>query len=232
MRKKKKMILIMWISLIPFLLLSGCDSPKESLLEHSGYEFEVFTKKDALTDTEQVPVIEGKILENSSQDNEQQGSQNLIDEKSEVDSSMIYVYICGQVANPGVYQVSSEARVFSVIQLAGGLTEDADATLVNQAETLEDGQMIYIPAVGEEVTAGMTSMLQDGHLQNADSGKVNINTANLEELMGLPGIGEGKAQSILQYRQEHGSFQSIEEIMNVEGIKEGTYSKFKDQITI
>lgn len=224
MRKNKSIIIKMWIGLIPFVLVSGCGSPKETILEYSGHEVEVFTEMECETLEEETLVIEGQIQETQRQDTQPQDS-NLSD-------AQIYVYICGQVVSPGVYQISSDARVFSVIQLAGGLTEAADATLVNQAQTLEDGQMIYIPAVGEEITADMTSVLQDGHLQHTDSGKVNINTANLEDLMGLPGIGEGKAQSILQYRQEHGSFQSIEEIMNVEGIKEGTYSKFKDQITI
>ena len=125
-----------------------------------------------------------------------------------------------------------------MVELAGGLTNQADETSINQAQILVDGQMIYVPSVGEVVDTsklgnplspvGSQGLAAD-HITN---GKVNINTANLEELMTLSGIGQGKAQKILDYRQEHGSFSSPQELMNVDGIKEGTYSKIKDHITI
>lgn len=192
------------------LFLSGCGFQKEVVLEHSGYELsaELLSEKQAESDLSKVTAAEATEAED-----------------------LIYVYICGQVKKPGVYQVHADDRVFVAIELAGGLTEEADVSGVNQAQKLSDGQMIYVPAEGESV-----SSLENGTSQIAqealNAGLVNINTADLEGLMSLPGIGEGKAQSILQYRQEHGSFQSIDEIMNVNGIKEGIYKKFKDKITV
>lgn len=234
MQRKNKCFYMLSVLSLTLVFLAGCGFQKEVVLEHSGHEWEIVTEKEASSDDEEVQVITGQITEDkSSWGNGNQGDKEGTDTTSNTTSvtDMIYVHICGQVQRPGVYQVPADARVFSVIQMAGGLTEEADAAGVNQAQALVDGQMIYIPAVGEELTASVKSA--GGSLgQSQGDGKININTADLETLMSLPGIGEGKAQSILNYRQEHGSFQSIEEIMNVEGIKEGTFSKFKDQITI
>ncbi len=206
--QKKKVFYVLWAVVFVSVFLSGCNFFREKLLED-----------------EEVLVITGQIS-----DTEEMTEP--MDDTKETDSDTIYVYICGQVQHPGVYQISPQERVFSVIQLAGGLTENADAYSVNQAQTLMDGQMIYIPAQGEEIVPKETSVSGGSLGQTHGEGIVNINTADLAALMSLPGIGEGKAQSILKYRQEHGSFSSIEEIMNVEGIKEGTFSKFKDQIAI
>lgn len=221
MQVKNKYFYVLCVLAFSLVLFTGCGFSREVLLEDSGHELEVVTGKDPVKEdapAEDALVITGQITESGN--------------TTEADTDTIYVYICGQVQHPGVYQVPSDARVFSVIQLAGGLTEDADETGVNQAQNLIDGQMIYIPAVGEVISSDVAAVSQGTYGLSADSSKVNINTADLEALMSLPGIGEGKAQSILAYRQEHGSFQSIEEIMNVDGIKEGTYSKFKDKITI
>ena len=217
MQQKNKYFYLLSVLILVFIFLSGCGFQKEVLLEHSGHEWEIVTQKGEDSQDEEVQVITGQIT--------QEDSSN----ESETNTDMIYVHICGQVTHPGVYQVPADARVFSVIQMAGGLTEEAAEAGVNQAQTLVDGQMIYIPAEGEDMS-GITGT--NSTSTSSNSGKVNINTADLETLMSLPGIGEGKAQSILQYRQEQGAFQSIEEIMNVDGIKEGTFSKFKDQITI
>lgn len=137
-----------------------------------------------------------------------------------------FVYVCGAVKSPGVYQVPAGSRIYEAIRLAGGLREDACAESVNQAEEVLDGQMIQIPssldlsAEGEALAGGESD------------GKVNLNTADETDLMALPGIGASKAKSILSYRQERGKFGSIEEIMNITGIKEGVFSKIKDYITV
>lgn len=200
-------MMICLMSMVLFFA-AGCGFKKEVLLEHSGNEAELGSLDEDAVDSQP----EAEVKEDDSRE-------------------QIYVYICGQVKHPGVYQIAADARVFEVIALAGGLSSEADPTGVNQAQTLIDGQMIYIPAVGE-MAAGSGNGTSLTGAADQDSDKVNINTADLETLMSLPGIGQGKAQSILDYRQEHGSFQSIEEIMNVDGIKEGTYTKFKDKITI
>lgn len=202
-----KMIRKIWLCVLLIGLLGGvggCSAKKEILLERS------------VSQEESVPQQEVP-------------SENV----------SIYVYICGEVQDPGVYEMHAEDRVYTLIERAGGLTDEADERAVNQAEALTDGQMLYIPSVEEN--EGQSSG-QGGSDQNASSGgqqetsgtdgKVNINTANLEELITLPGIGEGKAKNILSYREAHGPFGSVEEIMNVDGIKEGTYTKMKDRIIV
>lgn len=134
-----------------------------------------------------------------------------------------YVYVCGAVAAPGVYELPEGSRVCDAIEKAGGFTEDA-AVSVNLAEKVSDGQMIQI-VTGEEATQIQSEP------ESAD-GRVNLNTATAEQLMTLTGIGQAKADSIITYRTEHGSFQSIEDIMNISGIKEGVFVKIKDSITV
>ena len=136
------------------------------------------------------------------------------------DEKQIFVYVCGAVNKEGVYDLPSGSRVYEAIEAAGGFREDADKSTVNQAEVLEDEERIYVPVIGEEV--------QEGANQN---GKININKASKEELMTLPGVGASRAESIIQYREEHGAFRQIEDIMQVSGIKEGLFEKIKDKIT-
>ena len=106
---------------------------------------------------------------------------------------------------------------------------------LNQAQKITDGMRIYIPTQEETALAAEDILLLTDDLQQAhasESGLININTAGLEQLCSLPGIGEGKAQNIIAYREEKGSYTSIEEIMNVEGIKEGLFEKIRDKITV
>lgn len=142
----------------------------------------------------------------------------------------VYVYVCGAVNAPGVYELKSGARVFEAIQLAGGLTGEAAPEAVNQARTVSDGEQIRVPTAqeAEEQGAGVGETVIEG----SDNRKVNINTAGKEELMTLTGIGESKAQSILDYREENGKFGNIEELMQIQGIKEGVFNKIKDDITV
>lgn len=149
-----------------------------------------------------------------------------------------YVYVCGAVSEPGVYMLHAGDRVYEAIAKAGGLSEDASMISVNQAEMVSDGQMIFVPTK-EEADAGITMPLASdisvGAKENTDAakdGKVNLNTASLEELMTLSGIGESRANDILAYRMEHGAFAAVEEIMNVNGIKEGLYNRIKDNIKV
>ena len=133
----------------------------------------------------------------------------------------IFVYVCGAVMNEGVYELPAGSRVYEAIQKAGGFAEDAAVTHINQAEVLEDETQLYVPTM-EEITNEETK----------GDGKVNLNLASKEELMTLPGVGEAKADLIIQYREEHGRFQNIEDVMNISGIKEGLFAKIKDNITV
>lgn len=148
------------------------------------------------------------------------------------------VYVCGAVQTPGVYVLNAGARIYEAIEMAGGLTENAGVTAVNQAQEICDGQMIYIPTKEEAAAYPVSSSAVDGTAQQSsqtvdeDDGRVDLNTASAAELMTLSGIGETKAAAILAYREAHGGFSSIEEIMNVDGIKEGSYNRIKDNIKV
>ena len=158
--------------------------------------------------------------------------------------SSYFVHICGAVLNPGVYEVSSESRVFEVLNLAGGFTDEAATDAVNLAMLVIDGSKIQIPTL-EEVTAmsGASNGQDKTDWGSKGSGNpvngsealtnlVNINTASLETLMTLPGIGKVKAESIILYREEKGRFTVIEDIMKITGIKDAVFGKIKDRICV
>ena len=136
------------------------------------------------------------------------------------------VYVCGAVENPGVYELPENSRVYEAVAMAGRMTEDAGMEAVNQAEFVTDGQMLRIPTM-EEVAAA-----QEESESNVDDGLLDINRASVADFMTLPGIGQSKAEALFQYREAHGRFSSIEEIMNVDGIKEGVFNKIKDSIKV
>lgn len=149
---------------------------------------------------------------------------------------MYYVHVCGQVVKPGVYELPAGSRLYEAVVLAGGLTENAAGEGLNQAEKVEDGSRVYVPSKEEYAAAGQNSPEISGEVSasgtaDADD-KVNLNTATKEQLMTLSGIGEAKALAIISYRESHGSFQKIEELMQVEGIKNGVFQKVKDQIKV
>lgn len=138
-----------------------------------------------------------------------------------------YVYLCGAVEKPGVYALPAGSRIFEAVAMAGGLREDADETYVNQAALVTDGMMIQIYTREETVKAEETLTEK-----KQEDGRVNINTADITELMTLPGIGRTKAEAILAYRSEQGSFTVIEDLMQVSGIKEGTFLQVKEHIKV
>ena len=140
-------------------------------------------------------------------------------------TQMLTVFVCGSVKNPGVYELPERSRVYEAVAMAGGMTDEAAQTAVNQAELLTDGQMIEIPTKEEqeEKTAAEEA--------RAD-GLVNINTAELEELKTLPGIGDSKAYSIIAYREKNGAFGAPEDIKNVDGIGEGVFAKLEGCIKV
>lgn len=143
----------------------------------------------------------------------------------------ICVFVCGQVTEPGVYELPEGSRVYQAVAAAGGFLDTAAADWLNQAEPIQDGQKIYVPTL-EEAGAMTTEQGASGTSGEGTDGRVNLNTASREELMTLTGIGEKKADAIIQYRESQGGFQSVDELMQVEGIKEATYNKIKDKIAI
>ncbi len=140
------------------------------------------------------------------------------------------VYVCGAVVMPGVYVLPAGSRICEAVSAAGGMQENAAYESVNQAEEIQDGQMIVV-LTKEELQEGQ--VLEDGtRQQDTADDRVNLNTATKTQLMTLPGIGEAKADSIIAYREKNGGFSSIEDIKKIEGIKEGVFSKIKDSIAV
>lgn len=142
-----------------------------------------------------------------------------------VEPEKVIVYICGEVCVPGVYALEAESRICDAVEAAGGLTKDADESYLNQAQILTDGEKIYVPSKEEAAGWGI-----DG--SKDQNTRVSINRAGKDQLMTLTGIGESKAEAIIAYREAHDGFQSLEELMQVDGIKEGTYEKIKDLISL
>lgn len=146
-------------------------------------------------------------------------------EKSEDTRRSVWVYVCGSVNCPGVYELSEGSRITDAIEAAGGMTEEAADTYLNLAETLSDGQKIEVPSL-EEAKA-LTEAGKTGA-----AGLVNLNRATEEELMTLSGIGASKAKEIIRYRETKGGFGKPEDLMKIPGIKEGVFHKIRDQITV
>ena len=138
------------------------------------------------------------------------------------------VYVCGAVVAPGVYELDDGSRIDEAVELAGGFMEDAAEDVLNLAESVTDGQMIRIPTEEEQEAAGR----QGAEADSAADGKLDLNRADVAALMELPGIGQSKAEAIVGYREEHGSFSRTEDLMKVEGIKEGVFNKIKDRIKV
>ena len=177
---------------------------------------------------------EGVLLLQDAQGTGQEGSPAGLPAEGEEpeDAAPIYVQVSGAVASPGVYTLPQGARMFQAIELAGGLTEEADAKSLNQAGLLADGQMVYVMSQEEAAAQASLAPAREGPEYGANDGRVNLNTATEPELMALPGIGAAKAKSILAWREENGGFSQIEDLMKVQGIKEGVFSKIKDSIKV
>lgn len=228
-----------WLLVCAFLL-SACGTGKADVL---------FERGSGQTEMQEVQVW---VDESPEKENQEDSQQQVPEEGTGImtaDASKeptCYVYVCGAVANPGVYEVEPDTRVCEVIQYAGGLTGEAETTCVNQALAVYDGLMLVIPTVcqwengdfsldekGFPVQVSKTrEALEENVEASPDDGKVNINEATIEQLCTLPGVGESRAESIIAYRQEHGRFEAIEDIKKVSGIKEGLFEKIKEKIKV
>ncbi len=176
---------------------------------------------------------EGEILHTESDVAETQ--QETLEQATDLsEADILYIYICGAVQVPGVYQLPIGSRICDAFLIAGGLTSEAATAYWNQARLLVDGEMIYVPTAEEVEARGFRAEEHDGQETDKQSSKskVNINTASKEELMTIPGIGESKALAIIAYRQEHGAFSKIEDVTKVEGIKDGVFAKMKEYIEV
>ncbi len=152
----------------------------------------------------------------------------------------IFVHVVGSVQAPGMVELEAGQRVSDAVQAAGGFTPEADQLSVNLARQVEDGEQIVVGSV-QESTANSSSAQSSSSSSSeqssetgtsAASGKVNINTATVEQLTTLKGVGEATAQKIIDYRQQNGSFKKIEDLKNVSGIGDKRYAALKDSITV
>lgn len=257
--KKRLQITGILLLTIACIWCGGCGRKAQDGLEtlklqesQSGRETEDVVQDDSrlsgsCDDTENT----GDSKKNENNDPEEDGTTGT--EAAQESGRQIFVYVCGAVKAPGVYELQAGARLYEAIARAGGVREDAAEESINQAQAVSDGERLYIPT-DEEVRQGVDVYLQSGIAVGsagsakaagaADAvsasgtdgssagGKVNINTASREELKTLNGIGDTRAGSILAYRESYGPFGSIEDLMQVEGIKEGVYNKLKDDITV
>ena len=147
-----------------------------------------------------------------------------------------YVDIKGEVLRPGVYEFSCESRIQEVIKKAGGFTEEADETKINLAQKITDQMQIIVPNLHSKQEGGVTEgnsgkgNLSNTTPSNSKQGMVNINTATLEELQTIKGIGKKKAEAILQYRKEHGAFRTKEDLLQVKGIGKKALEAIESQV--
>ena len=154
-----------------------------------------------------------------------------VEDKTTV-STVIYVDVKGEVHHPGVYQMKAENRVKDLIEAAGGFTPLADNQKLNLAQLLEDQMVIVVPKKGEEVNSELDQAPTSQKKEVGKEGKVNINTATVEELKTLKGIGEKKAEAIIEYRKKNGSFKNKEELMKVRGIGKKLYESFQERVIV
>lgn len=176
-------------------------------------------KSEEVTDLSQMQTQAGEIEPEDSEEDGQTGSVMK-------ENATCFVYVCGAVVNPGVIELEEGSRVADAIKEAGGLSEGAVPEYLNLAATVADGEKIYVPNAEETDGSGTMTFAP------AQNAKVNINTATAEELKTLSGIGDKRAADIISYRESHGNFKSIEDIMQVPGIKNAAFEKIKDDITV
>ena len=176
-------------------------------------------------------VLEGTVHEGVVHDGA--SFDGAVSETEAMDPAFV-VHVCGEVANPGIYELPAGSRIYEAVKAAGGFTENAAEESVNLASPIEDGVQIRIYSKEEAETLAAGAAPFDG-FEASGEGKepvVNLNTATKEELMTLSGIGESRAEDIIRYREENGGFQNIEDIMKVSGIKDAAFQKIKDRITV
>lgn len=159
-----------------------------------------------------------------------QESEPVSESTKETQPQLLVVDISGAVAYPGVYYLREGSRICDAVEMAGGLLKDADRDSLNQAALLQDGSKIVIYTMQEAETAGSSEAVSG--MSETQSAKVNINTADVAQLCTLSGVGESRAKDIIAYREQNGLFETIEDIMNVSGIKEATFNKIKEEISV
>lgn len=229
------------------VFLLGCDST-------NSMEFETVEKGETETGDNEIALEKTYDVENKTEVTDRGESSNQSDNARQTindeataniagksslvqERTSLYVHICGEVVNPGVYEIKPDERLFVLVEKAGGFTEAAAVDYMNQAQIIKDGDKIYIPSKAEVEETGVSlteqiSRTGDTSKSDKESKLVDINSATEEELMTLPGIGSSKAKKIIAYREEIGSYETIEQLMDITGIKEGVFNTIKDYVVV
>ncbi len=231
MLKTCKVILMMTAIV---LLLTGCGSStpdiQEILQNTKENESTESGAGAASDDTEEKTGTEAVETRTAADAQAQDINESVADTAEENAEETICAFVCGEVVSPGVYYFTDGARKADAVEAAGGFTQEANTSYVNLAQLLTDEMQLYIPALGEEAGAAGTAAVTE--TEAAHEGKINLNTATAAELCQLNGIGESKAQAILQYREENGGFETVDELTQVSGIGESTLEKIRDYIYV
>lgn len=229
-QKKNRKRLLLGICICGCLCMTACGADEDALFMESAQEISTEKISDLVS-------AEGSAADVSTDISEEE-----MQSTAPAKEQKIVVHVCGAVCSPGVYELEAESRVMDAVDAARGFTQDADTEYVNLATVLADGNKVRIPTK-EEVTemsqqgitaddTGVIIQQNTGNTSDPTGSLVNINTADEALLCTLPGIGSTRAQSIIQYRLENGSFSKIEDIMQVSGIKESSFQKIKEYITV
>lgn len=245
---KKKIIIIVsivsviLIGIISYIIISSFNFRGEESSED--FELEELKEKDLNSAEIQEDVENSTSIEEQEETNLNEENSIKIRESTNLNGNKkIIVHISGEVISPGVISLEEGARIVDAINMADGVTEEADLSKVNLAYVLEDAQKIYIPNINEKEENEIVENIEDGvvisgsGISNGNDSKnedvkININTANVKELQKLSGIGESIALRIVTYRKENGKFNSIEDLKNVSGIGENKFNKIKNNIFV
>ncbi len=252
MKRKEKIIGSLIISVIAILFLFiGYSKTNDKKISDSDME-KLFLDKEESEENNELEEFnekesDSKKEESNSKEEKDKGIESEKEEKeTSLDEEKIVVEIKGEVKKPNVYELKNGSRIYELIEEAGGPTDEADLSNINRALYLSDGQCIVIKNINDveseeanlneflnaEVTNSIPTNSSGDKGEKNESSVININTASKETLMTLNGIGESKAQAIIDYRDEIGGFKSVDDITNVSGIGEKTLEKIKDKISI
>ncbi|NMS89902.1 DUF655 domain-containing protein [Clostridioides difficile] len=232
----KKKVKIISFFVFCFLILSSVIVYKSNIFKDDIY---VVSKKNSANE-------KNHNLDDSIKNKDNSQNKVAKDIDKSVQNKKITIYISGAVNRPGIVTIETDKRLYDAVELLGGTTSEADLNGVNLSIKLEDEQHYIIPKIGETVSVSSNNdsnkSNQNDELKSESKSKdnkntyneekTNINVATIEELDSLPGIGEATANKILQYREENGQFNSIEDIKNVNGIGDKKYENVKDLICV
>lgn len=232
LQKKGRSALLTVAALFLCVCITGCEKKEQRVIFEDG--------KPLLKEAASAEEVAAAEVPKAPETEETQTEPAAGSTMAEAKPAEIVVHVCGAVTNEGVYTLPEGARIHQAIEAAGGMKEEADTSALNLAAPIEDGMRIRVLTKEESIALNKDAVLEavtSAHAANGEGAKkgeekINLNTATVEELKHLNGVGDAIAASIIQYRTEHGAFQKIEDITKVSGIGEKLFARMKDRITV